>query len=180
MWRSEYKVFSYHSQPKVKAKQDSGAARFEGGVAGGSRKDRGSNLEVLCCYLQVRSPPSFEASLSAIKTHVSLDMNDELLAAFKADEVVRAIKQMHRTKSPRPDSMSPIFYQKYWDLVSTDVINCVLNALNNGILSNGLNETFICLIPKVKNPQRITDFRPISLCNVLYKIISKVLANQLK
>ena len=44
----------------------------------------------------------------------------------------------------------------------------------------GLNETFICLIPKVKSPQKIIKFRPISLCNVSYKIISKVLANQLK
>ena len=76
--------------------------------------------------------------------------------------------------------MSPIFYQNYWDLVGTDVINCVLNVLNVGIFPRGLNETYICLIPKVKNPQKITEFRPISLCNVLYKIIAKVLANRLK
>ena len=76
--------------------------------------------------------------------------------------------------------MSPIFYQKYWDLVGIYVINCVLNGLNVGILPSGLNETYICLIPKVKNSQKIIEFRPISLCNVLYKIIAKVLANRLK
>ena len=76
--------------------------------------------------------------------------------------------------------MSPIFYQKYWDLVGTDIINCVLNVLNVGIFPSGLNETYICLIPKVKNPQRIIEFRLISLCNFLYKIIAKVSANQLK
>ena len=76
--------------------------------------------------------------------------------------------------------MSPIFYQKYWDLVGIYVINCVLNVLNVGILPSGLNETYICLIPKVKNSQKIIEFRPISLCNVLYKIIAKVLANRLK
>ena len=86
---------------------------------------------------------------------------------------------MHPTKSPGPDGMSPNFYQKYWDLVGIDVINCVLNVLNVGILPSGLNETYICLIPKVKNPQKIIEFRPISLCNVLYKIIAKVLANRL-
>ena len=56
----------------------------------------------------------------------------------------------------------------------------MLNTLNIGVMPPGLNETFICLIPKVKSPQKITEFRPISLCNVSYKIISKVLANRLK
>ena len=48
----------------------------------------------------------------------------------------------------------PIFYQKYWDLVRSDVINYVLNVLNVGALPSGLNETYICLIPKVKNPPK--------------------------
>ena len=84
------------------------------------------------------------------------------------------------TKSPGPNGMSPIFYQKYWDVVGTNVIDCVLHTLNTGVMPPSLNETFICLIPKVKSPQKITEFRPISLCNVSYKIISKVLANWLK
>ena len=84
------------------------------------------------------------------------------------------------TKSPGPNGMSPIFYQKYWDVVGTNVIDCVLHTLNTGEMPPALNETFICLIPKVKSPQKITEFRPISLCNVSYKIISKVLANRLK
>ena len=43
-----------------------------------------------------------------------------------------------------------------------------------------MNDTYICLIPKVKSPQKVTEFRPISLCNVMYRLISKILANRLK
>jgi hypothetical protein len=56
----------------------------------------------------------------------------------------------------------------------------VLAVLNGGEMPQGWNETTIVLIPKVKNPERITEYRPISLCNVIYKLISKVLSNRLK
>ena len=56
----------------------------------------------------------------------------------------------------------------------------VLDFLNYGISSPNFNETHIVLIPKVKEPKRVTDYRPINLCNVVYKIVSKVIANRLK
>ena len=107
-------------------------------------------------------------------------MNKELLAEFKAAEVWKALKQMHPTKAPGPDGMSPLFFHQYWDVIGSDVISCVLKVLNSGVLPCELNETYICLIPKVASPKKIIEFRPISLCNVVYKIISKVLANRLK
>ena len=61
-----------------------------------------------------------------------------------------------------------------------DVIEAVLSILNSGYLLQKINFTQIVLIPKVPNPRKMTDFRPISLCNIVYKIISKVLANWLK
>ena len=125
-------------------------------------------------------PTSFEASISAISNKVSTDMNMKLIADFRAEEVWSVLKQMHPTKSPGLDGMSPIFFKNYWDIVGSEVINCVLNALNFGIMPCGINNTYICLIPKVKSPQKITEFRPISLCNVIYKIMSKILANRLK
>ena len=123
---------------------------------------------------------NFEASLSAFNYRVTTKMNKELLIDFKVDKVWRALKQMHPTKAPGPDDMSIIFYENYWDIVGSNLIKCVLNALNSGVMPSDLNETFIYIIPKVKSPQKIIEFKPISLCNVIYKIISKVLANRLK
>ena len=74
--------------------------------------------------------------------------------------------------------MNALFYQKFWHIVGDDVIATVLDFLNSGIMLREINYTHIVLILKVKSPERISDFRPISLCNVIYKIISKVLANK--
>ena len=56
----------------------------------------------------------------------------------------------------------------------------VLFCLNTGSVPPSINRTFITLIPKVKSPVRVSEYRPIALCNILYKLISKVLANRLK
>ena len=56
----------------------------------------------------------------------------------------------------------------------------VLTALNSGSILESINSTFIALIPKIKDPKKVSNFRPISLCNVVYKLIAKVLVNRLK
>ena len=83
-------------------------------------------------------------------------------------------------KTPGPDGFNVDFFQKNWDMVSNEVCKTILHSLNNAVIGTDLNSTFIALIPKTKNPMSVTNYRPISLCNVLYKIISKVFASQLK
>ena len=56
----------------------------------------------------------------------------------------------------------------------------VLKVLNSSVVLESINSTFIALIPKVKQPRKVFDFRSISLCNVVYKLFSKVLVNRLK
>ncbi|XP_075674939.1 uncharacterized protein LOC142644147 [Castanea sativa] len=101
-----------------------------------------------------------EACLDAVESRVIDDMQEFLSTQFTAEEVQVALFQMGPTKAPGPDA--------------------VLDFLNNGNMLPDINHTNIVLIPKVQNLERMSEFRPISLCNVIYKIISKVLANRLK
>ena len=83
-------------------------------------------------------------------------------------------------KAPGPDGVMPLFYQQFWGEVGTSVISFVQQAFKDGQFDPTINETLITLIPKVESPEHITQFRPISLCNVVVKVITKVIANRLK
>ena len=111
---------------------------------------------------------------------VTEEINASLAMEYKLEEVVAAIKEMAPLKASGPDGMPPLFYQSYWPDVGKEVTQAVFSCLNSGSILRSINHTFISLIPKVKNPERVTEFRPISLCNVIYKIVSKVIANRLK
>src|SRR4051812_8253988 len=87
---------------------------------------------------------------------------------------------MHPDKSPGPDGFNPAFYQHFWSLCREDIFQAALLWLDRGFFPPELNATNICLIPKCANPKNMKDLRPISLCNVVYKLIAKVLANRLK
>lgn len=87
---------------------------------------------------------------------------------------------MHSDKSPGPDGLNPCFYQTFWTDVGPRVVEACLDCLNNVWLPDNLNDTNIALIPKVKAPTKLTELRPISLCNVVIKIMTKAIANRLK
>ena len=106
--------------------------------------------------------------------------NDMLLQEFTKDEIKTALNSIGDLKAPGPDGMPAIFYKRYWELVGDQVTSEVLQVLNGGDIPPSWNDTCVALIPKVKNPERMIELRPISLCNVVHKLVSKVLANRLK
>ena len=94
-------------------------------------------LDYFSSIFSSNQPSNFKASLKAMDKRVTPEMNNELLKEFKVEEVWRAFKQMHPTKSPGPNGMSRIFYQKHWEIVGRSVSNCVLQTLNTGIMLRG-------------------------------------------
>jgi hypothetical protein len=115
--------------------------------------------------------------LQHMERRVLDDMNRKLLKPFSEDDIRTALFQMAPFKAPGLDGFPTRFYQANWNTVGSELYRAILE---NEYFTFFMNMTNIVLIPKVKNPTRVTEFRSVSLCNVTYKIISKVLANRLK
>jgi len=105
-----------------------------------------------------------------VPRRVSDQMNEMLCRPFTPEEVEVALFQMGPNKAPGEDGFTAGFFQKHWALMKENVTVAVLGFLNGGELPEQINRTVLVLIPKVANPQELTQFRPISLCNVLYKL----------
>ena len=121
-----------------------------------------------------------EECLNTVPQRMTTNMKEELSRPYNVEEVKASLFQMGPTKALGPDGMNALSYQKFWHIVGNDVSSAVLDFLNFGNMILEINYTHIVLIPKIKSLEKMTDFKPISLCNVIYKIISKVLANRLK
>ncbi|BFG37836.1 hypothetical protein CerSpe_241100 [Prunus speciosa] len=145
--------------------------------------DAGIEKTVLDYFTQLFSSAQGEGMgeiLDGLECRVSPEMNHSLMQPFCSDEIKHALFQMHPSKAPGPDGMSPFFYQKYWAIFGDDVVRAVTEYFRcPGAVSKN-NSTFVALIPKVREVRNMSHIRPISLCNVIYRIGAKVLANRLK
>ena len=87
---------------------------------------------------------------------------------------------MYPLKAPRPDGMPPLLNQHFWPTMGNLVTKTILDFLNFGIIPPKFNKSQIVLVPKINRLHRVTEYRPISLCNVVYKMAAKTLVNRLK
>ncbi|CAN0912862.1 LINE-1 retrotransposable element ORF2 protein [Linum grandiflorum] len=107
-------------------------------------------------------------------------MNYKLLRPFTGEEIKEALFQMGATKTPGIDGFPALFFQKNWNTLAPRLIEELTQFLHQGSFPEELNKMIITLLPKVRKPETPKDYRPISLCSMLYKILSKTIANRLK
>jgi hypothetical protein len=110
---------------------------------------------------------------------VPIEAMDDLCARVTYEEIRGVILKMGNDKALGPDGYSTIFFKKAWSIVGDAISKSVLEFFNNGLLLKQLNHALIALIPKGSHASFVSDYRPISCCNVVYKVISKILANRL-
>eukprot|EP00253_Pinus_taeda_P034616 PITA_34616 len=117
---------------------------------------------------------------AAIPKSITSDQNWALCREISMEEVEEAIRSMPNDKAPGPDGFTINFYKACWNTVKQEVWEVVEDSRRSGTILKSINSTFLALIPKVEEAKTPDKFRPTALCNVIYKIISKVIANRLK
>ncbi|KAK4381010.1 Retrovirus-related Pol polyprotein from type-2 retrotransposable element R2DM [Sesamum angolense] len=103
-----------------------------------------------------------------------------IIRPVTSDEVKTTFFDIEEDKAPGPDGFSSGFFKAAWPVVGEEVSNAIIDFFKTGRLLKQLNATLLTLIPKVRNPHSVAEFRPISCCNVTYKVITKILVSRIR
>ncbi|KAL4295395.1 hypothetical protein GQ457_12G013690 [Hibiscus cannabinus] len=125
-------------------------------------------------------PTPNSSLLSNIAPCISFDDNSYLLRPFTDAEILAAFQDINPTKAPGIDGLPGSFFWQHWELIGPDILRLCHDLLSRKIDMSCVNATVITLIPKVEDPVRMQQLRPISLCTVVYKIVSKTILNRMK
>ena len=103
-----------------------------------------------------------------------------MLGSFTEKEIKDAVWECGSDKTPGPDGLNFIFIKEFWEVIKIDVLRFMDEFYAHESFSKGCNASFITLVPNVKDPQNLHEYRPISLIGCIDKMVAKVLARRLK
>lgn len=104
----------------------------------------------------------------------------EMTRDVTAEEIKTALFSIADDKAPGPDGFTAKFFKTCWNIIRSDFIAAIRFFFNTLCLPRSVNSTIIALVPKVENPESMSDFRPISCCNITYKCIAKIIVSRIK
>jgi hypothetical protein len=181
-WITEGDICSrfFHAHAMVKHRRSTIASLIYENVIIHSEHDHKSNL--LWDAFKSRLGSSDFLGIDFDLTEL-LTRNEDLQwldSPFTKQEIDNIIKSLPSDKSPGPDGFNTNFIKKCWRIIAQDFYDLCEKFYQEEICLRSINGSFIVLIPKKDNPQKVGDFRPISLLNNSMKIITKLLANLLQ
>eukprot|EP00253_Pinus_taeda_P016043 PITA_16043 len=118
--------------------------------------------------------------LQHLPTKISEEINENLTKEIEEEEIQRAISTLKPNKAPGPDGFPICFYRTYWGIIKKDLVKMIKWAQHKCKIGGFTNATHLALLPKENRPSSFSRFRPISLCNSSYKILTKILTSRLK
>ena len=127
------------------------------------------------------SPGERSATVNrALHSIITPEDNATLTSVPSATEIKDSAFSIHADKAPGPDGFSAGFFHTHWDEIGPDIVREIHGLFAGDSLPDGINHTHLRLIPKMTNARKVSDYRPIALCNVQYKIYSKLLTRRLQ
>jgi hypothetical protein len=111
--------------------------------------------------------------------HLTSDQRELLVTPIREDEVYSALKSIGDLKAPGLDGYGAKFFKVSWGIVKEDVLAAVMEFFRDGAIYHAVNSTLVTLIPKHSAARTIKEYRPISCCTTVFKIISKILTTRL-
>nr|GEX71961.1 hypothetical protein [Tanacetum cinerariifolium] len=117
---------------------------------------------------------------SLFNKRLSYEEAEFMIRPVTNDEVKAVFFAMNDDNASGPDGFSSKIFKSSWPIIGNDVCVAIRDFFLNDRLLKEVNATTIALVPKSQTPRKVSDFRPISCCNVLYKVISKIIANRIK
>lgn len=107
-------------------------------------------------------------------------MCSQILLMPSSEEITKLMFSLNPNKAPGPDGLSSAFFKAAWSLVGSECVNSIHDFFNSGFLPKTTNSTILSLVPKFTGAAKISEFRPISCLNTIYKVISRLLVRKLK
>ncbi|XP_020270783.1 uncharacterized protein LOC109845967 [Asparagus officinalis] len=111
---------------------------------------------------------------------LSSSQREFLASPVTREEIKLAVFTMSDDRSPGPDGFSASFFKTAWNVIGYEMCKAVEEFFYTGKLLGTFNSTSITLVPKILNPRSPSDYRPISCCNCVYKVISKIIAARIQ
>lgn len=128
--------------------------------------------------MEIVSPPAWFSSL--VPYSCSLAERQLMILPPSEEEITSVMHKLNANKAPGPDGLTSGFYKSSWDILGNEVIHSIRHFFHTSFMPSATNSTILSLVPKYPGASKISEFRPISCLNTVYKVVSRLLVKRLK